>query len=206
MDMSITALYIFRHGETDWNKELRLQGHTDIPLNSSGILQAQKLEPFIRESALDVILTSDLSRARSTADLVNTSLKAPVIVSNHLRECGMGEAEGLRKEQMAQTFGEDVWSKWTSADPIHADFRFPGGESKVEHLMRLKAYLESYCLSNSHHKAIGVSTHGGSMYRFIHHCEGAPKDAGPFANCTLYKVHFDHKKKSWIYSGKVSPW
>lgn len=204
--MSITDLYIFRHGETDWNKDRRLQGHTDIPLNSNGIQQAQQLEPFIRQNSLQVILTSDLSRARSTADLVNSALKAPVIVSNHLRECGMGEAEGLQKEEMVTAFGSDVWDKWTSSDPEHADFRFPGGESKVEHLKRLKAYLEDYCLMNSHHKAIGVSTHGGSLYRFIHHCEGAPKDAGPFPNCVLYKVHFDHRARKWIYSGKVTPW
>lgn len=202
--MSIIDLYIFRHGETDWNKELRLQGHTDIPLNSSGVRQAQELELIIRDFELDVILTSDLSRARTTADLVNRSLNAPVVVSNHLRECGMGDAEGLRKEQMAQVFGDNVWDKWTSSDPAHADFRFPGGESKVEHLKRLKTYLEGYCLSNTHHKKIGVSTHGGSMYRFIHHCEGAPKDAGPFANCALFKVHFDLRSKKWIYYGKIS--
>lgn len=77
--MSKTEIYIFRHGETDWNKERRFQGHTDIPLNQNGRQQASELALKIRKINPELILTSDLLRAKQTAEIVNDLLKVSII-------------------------------------------------------------------------------------------------------------------------------
>ena len=60
-------LFVFRHGETDWNREGRLQGHTDTPLNATGLAQAEALAEQLRRHRLEAVVSSDLLRARTTA-------------------------------------------------------------------------------------------------------------------------------------------
>jgi len=64
------TLFLFRHGETDWNREGRMQGQTDTPLNATGLAQAEALAHRLRAHQLDAIVSSDLSRALTTAQIV----------------------------------------------------------------------------------------------------------------------------------------
>lgn len=201
--MSKTELFVFRHGETNWNLEKRFQGHTDIPLNPTGIAQAVVLREIVENCDLDVILSSDLKRARRTADLVNEVLGLPVFESADLRECVLGEPEGITRQELYATYGQSSWDRWVSIKPEDFEFCFPKGEPKSKHLERLLRYLEVFCKSHPRFQRIGVSTHGGCIRRLAHNCVGAPKEPVPLPNCVMYKLSFRHQDKRWSFEGQV---
>jgi broad specificity phosphatase PhoE len=89
-------LFIVRHGQTSWNVEGRAQGHTDIPLDETGLEQARALAAgFQPGCTVSKIYTSDLSRARQTAEILAHRLDADLIIREDLRERCFGEYEGL---------------------------------------------------------------------------------------------------------------
>jgi probable phosphoglycerate mutase len=197
--MSKIELFIFRHGETDWNRERRLQGHTDIPLNENGRMQAQALAEKLRHLNPQVILSSDLSRAMETAEIANTHLNIPIHHTEHLRECRMGTPEGMLKEDVLSHFGDSSWDRWISTKEEDQDFMFENGESKREHLMRMKKYIEEFLHTNTHFERIAVSTHGGSLYRLLQHCVGSPETQPAMPNCALFKMTYDTQIRRWYF-------
>jgi broad specificity phosphatase PhoE len=197
-------LFVFRHGETDWNRQQRLQGHTDIPLNQLGREQAEELKKLLSVLKPEIILSSDLSRALETAEIANQALAVPIVETPTLRECHVGIAEGILRADLLQQVGSDMWDRWISIHPEDRDFAFPGGESKNVHLQRLVSFIEEFCLKNSHLNRIAISTHGGSLRRLVHYCEGAPIEAVPLPNCVLYKLTFEPKNCSWHFVGLIS--
>jgi probable phosphoglycerate mutase len=103
--MRITTI---RHGETDWNKAKRIQGSTDIELNETGLKQAKRLAKRLAAEPCDVIFSSDLQRARKTAEIINQHHKVEMIISPCLREASFGELEGqyYSDEKVRTTFAE----------------------------------------------------------------------------------------------------
>ena len=93
--MTETILGLLRHGQTDWNIDLRLQGSTDIPLNDTGRTQARLAASSLNREDWDVIIASPLSRAKDTADIVALELGMNVVVVPELIERSFGVAEGL---------------------------------------------------------------------------------------------------------------
>ena len=118
-------LFLFRHGETDWNREGRLQGHTDTPLNATGLAQAEALTERLRPHGLDAVVSSDLARAWTTGQIVAEGLGIPLIREPGLREAQIGEAEGLFWPEVKTRFGETLTERWFTDD----DAAFPGGET-----------------------------------------------------------------------------
>lgn len=118
----MTILTLLRHGETDWNRDGRIQGSTDIPLNDTGREQAREagraLRDVIDADAATVVSSSDLARAAETADLIASELGAvePTRYAG-LRERAYGEAEGLRTVDFRTR-----WGDWHTA-------QVPGAES-----------------------------------------------------------------------------
>ena len=88
-------IYMIRHGETDWNKARKLQGQIDIQLNEFGKSLAVDTEPALRDIPFDVVITSPLSRAKHTAELVLAGREIPMIEDERIMEMGFGEYEGL---------------------------------------------------------------------------------------------------------------
>ena len=88
-------LYIMRHGETDWNKEKRLQGQSDIELNEFGRNLAYKTKEGLKDVQVDLVITSPLKRARETALIVKGDREIPVIEDARIEEMCFGEYEGL---------------------------------------------------------------------------------------------------------------
>ena len=91
----MTTLLLVRHGETDWNADGRLQGHTDRPLNDYGRAQARGSPTELAGEELEAIYASDLARARETAEIVGGRLGLPVVLDADLREKDWGTWEGL---------------------------------------------------------------------------------------------------------------
>jgi broad specificity phosphatase PhoE len=183
------TILIFRHGETDWNLQGRMQGGVDIELNETGRKQALVLKEFFSRFPVEVCLSSDLKRAIETAQIAVGTNQTPIIIEPLLRETNLGAVEGLTKEQVRQQFGEASWEAWATSHPDHGRFRFPGGETKQEHLQRLIRGLEKFLLTTPHTR-IAVSTHGGAMRRLIHHFRPELTEPVMVANCTVYELLF----------------
>ena len=107
-----TRLVLVRHGQTDHNREGRLQGQIDIPLNDRGITQAETLARSIAASPPDLIVSSPLERARDTAGVIARACGLEVDLDDAFLERGFGRWEGLR--------GEEIHSRWPKE---HADWR-----------------------------------------------------------------------------------
>ena len=100
----MTKICFIRHGETDWNIARRLQGLTNTPLNEKGIEQAKACGQHLKESHWDVILTSPLSRAKTTAQWIQHYLNIPLIENDAFIEVSFGDAEGLTPEERSAKF------------------------------------------------------------------------------------------------------
>jgi broad specificity phosphatase PhoE len=195
----VSQLYIFRHGETEWNATRRFQGHSDIPLNEKGRDQARILETVFRNCRPDIILSSDLDRAHETARIANQNVSVPIELYEELRECRLGDSEGLSLEKVKETFGIESWEYWKSSDEKHLDFGFPNGETKRDHLHRIFGFLEKFIIENSHFTKIGISTHGGCIHRVLQRCRAVPSEITMIPNCALFLVEFDHAERSWLF-------
>jgi len=103
----MTRICFIRHGVTDWNIEKRIQGQTDVPLNAIGIQQAKALSNRIKYEKWDLIYSSDLTRAKVTADIVAGPLGLQVHTDPRLREMYCGDLEGTTLDERIQRWGED---------------------------------------------------------------------------------------------------
>jgi probable phosphoglycerate mutase len=132
------VIYLVRHGQTEWNRERRIQGHGDSPLTELGLRQARAvaglLQDLIRERAGWRIISSPLGRAKDTARIIAERLALPVELDERLMEMGWGEHDGrLRRElerEYPDTFGRTNWA-----------FDVPCGESYDEVAARVGAWL-----------------------------------------------------------------
>lgn len=118
-------LYLIRHGETDWNAERRVQGHTDVELNAQGRKQAEALAGVLAQESLAAVYTSPLKRAFSTAVVVAAPHRLLVQAQGGLAELDQGELEGLQFEAMEQRYPAFL-HRWRAGDTT---LRLPGGES-----------------------------------------------------------------------------
>jgi len=94
MKNRMTTFYIVRHGETDWNVQKRIQGQTDIPLNKNGQDQAKQIAKSFSKLNFDLAFSSDLLRAKATADIIAAEHKLVVEMTHVLRERKFGDLEG----------------------------------------------------------------------------------------------------------------
>ncbi len=201
--MDLKEFLVFRHGETDWNLIKRLQGHSNIPLNEKGREQALVLQKLLSFYRPQVILTSDLSRAFETAEIANQDLQCSLHSTSALRECHMGQSEGMFRDTLLEKFGQQSWDRWLSAKDEDQDFAFPGGESKTEHLRRMLEYVERFVQENIQLHRIAISTHGGSLYRLIQNCRNAPKSSLTVPNCALFRFQLDIQSREWTFLEQV---
>lgn len=183
------AVFIFRHGETDWNVAERFQGHIDISLNERGREQAKMLIPLLKSAEIEAVLSSDLSRAKETGSIVASALKIPVHEDVRLREAHLGDAQGRTREEIEKHFGEELARRWRSSHLLDADIAYPGGESGNSVMKRGFAALEEFLMNNPYDR-IGVATHGGVIRRIMQAIlpPGSPAVAIP--NGVLYELEF----------------
>ncbi len=121
---SVTRLLAVRHGETAWNKDTRIKGHLDIPLNEMGLRQAERLAEALAGETIDQIYNSDLGRARQTAEAVAHRTGAPLALDAALRERAFGGFEAAPRMRSPR-WPEDS-QRWRARD---LDFSPGGGES-----------------------------------------------------------------------------
>lgn len=107
--MNMTTIGIVRHGITDWNLKKIAQGSADVPLNDTGRIQAAAIaERLSAEEPWDMIVSSDLARAKETAEIISDKLALPIsFFDTRLREMGGGQIEGTTEEERLEKWGAD---------------------------------------------------------------------------------------------------
>ena len=154
----MTELLLIRHGETDWNRQGRFQGQSDVPLNSAGHAQAQRLAARLAAEPQDALFTSDLQRARQTAaPLAAAWARTPVALAG-LREQNFGMLEGLQASTI-QAQHPVLWAGWLQQD---LDFAAPGGESQRQFYTRVLAAVQALAAAHAGQRLV-VVTHGGVL-------------------------------------------
>ena len=141
----MTTLLLVRHGETDWNAEGRLQGHTDRPLSDYGRRQARRLAEELDGEEVEAIYSSDLARARETAEIVGEQLGLPIALDPDLRE--------------------KDWGTWEGLNAVERDRVEFVGESTEAHQERMLRALRRIAERYPGDGRVLVVTHGGSMRR-----------------------------------------
>lgn len=153
-----THICLVRHGETDWNVERRLQGHEDIPLNAVGVAQARALAASLARTQFDAIYSSDLIRARHTAEHVAALTDVPVTLLAAARERNFGIFQGLTRQEAEQRF-PSMQAQVARREP---DFVPPEGESLRQCFDRIARLLDS--LANEHMgQRVLLVAHGGVL-------------------------------------------
>lgn len=169
----LVTIHLVRHGETDWNVERRLQGWTDIPLNATGLRQAHAAALMLAGRDIGAVISSDLSRARDTAELIAVEAGVEVVTDPALRERNYGVAEGQLNSELEMQFEGGLGERW--ADP---DFSFAGGETRRDVYLRLGAFLTELLASPLPQETVLVS-HGGALHVARGFLEGFPVERLP---------------------------
>ena len=167
----MTELLIIRHGETDWNRQHRFQGQIDVPLNAMGQQQATLLSIALMDEPIEVLVASDLQRARSTAEALASTGSLPRTLTLHIeplwREQSFGILEGLDIDTIQRQHPE-LWAQWICHD---ADYALPeGGESNCHFFERTQQALAAL-LARHAGQRVAVVTHGGvldMLWRRVH--------------------------------------
>lgn len=170
---NMIELLLIRHGETAWNAERRLQGHVDIALNEIGLQQAEALARALNDEPVDIIMCSDLQRAKQTADAIARNKNLLYQIVPTWRERCFGGFEGELIYELQQRFPSE-YAAWRTYD---ADSQFPinkDGKLNGESLRQFHTRIEHAFVELSHrfnHKKIALVVHGGVLecaYRIAH--------------------------------------
>jgi broad specificity phosphatase PhoE len=121
-------IVLVRHGATDWNLEHRCQGSSDRDLSELGLSQAEQIAALLRHENVHAVYSSDLKRARRTAEVISQPHNLPVMIEEKIRELDHGELEGLTFNEIRQNFGEFL-TRWRT-EP--AELQVPGGEKLTD--------------------------------------------------------------------------
>ena len=181
--MTETYFGLLRHGQTDWNINFLLQGVTDIPMNETGVEQVRLAAKAIQLEDWDVVLTSPLTRAKQTAEIIASHVGFDEVIEQELLiERSFGEAEGLSHEQWR--------AKYSNLDEI------PGGESRTQLAARSQQLLDHISSQFAGKRVLAIS-HGALIRGLLSIASNneLPRDGERLGNASLNVV--SHIERSW---------
>ncbi|HXZ54058.1 MAG TPA: histidine phosphatase family protein [Burkholderiales bacterium] len=201
--MAETRLLLIRHGETEWNREGRIQGyHADSRLTENGETQARLLAQRLAGEDLFAVHCSDSGRARQTAAPVAAALKLDIVYDVALRERSYGEFEGWTYGELEREHPE-AYLKFRSRDPAYAP---PGGESGAQFRDRIVAALERIAEKTQGGRA-AVITHGGVLGVAYRHVTAASPDSKrdySLHNASINRIVYSSGRWSLEHWGDVT--
>ena len=189
----MTNVLLARHGETDWNRARRFQGHADPPLNESGRRQARELADALRAAGVDAVYASDLRRALETAEIVAEQLALPVTTLPDLREVDVGEWEGLTLAEVEE-LSPDGLRRWRE-DGLPG---WASGESFEDLATRMVRALLAVSAVHPAGTALVIS-HGAAIRAVRAHASGVDYAASrrlfpsPMGNCDVVELEIDER-------------
>lgn len=163
-----TRLLLLRHGETEWNRERRIQGQWDTRLSTEGIAQARAWGRSLAREGTDLVISSDLSRAAHTARILGETLGVESVPDPRLREQDWGEWTG---ETIAEITTGRFAPGFLAIERSGWDFRPPGGESRGDVLARTLAFVRDVAARHPGKKIL-VVTHLGVLQCLMNHLLG----------------------------------
>ncbi len=154
--------YYLRHGQTDWNKAGRIQGHTDIPLNATGLRQAADAATALAGLPITTICASPLARALRTAEFAQETLGCDLQVIDDLAEIRWGDLQG----KLESSLGDGWFAKWRAGTAV-----VEGGETYDRFIDRATGAINA-CLT--HPDPVLVVAHGGVYWAVQKHAALGP--------------------------------
>lgn len=184
-------IVLVRHGATDWNLEHRCQGSSDRELSEVGVLQAEQIGSMLRHENVQAIYSSNLRRARQTAQMISRHHNLPVLTEEDIRELDHGELEGLTFHQIKEKYSEFL-ARWRS-EP--AELHVPGGERLADVAERAWKGLNQIVERHPEAENIFVVSHSFPIASIV--CRVTGTHLNSYRNfhlepCSLTRLRFDN--------------
>lgn len=177
-----------RHGQTLWNVEHRFQGHSDIPLDETGVAQAARATSLLAALRPSMIVSSDLQRAFDTASALGRLTGLDVTVDKDLRERGGGQWEGLTREEISQGWPRE-FTNWEA----------PGGEAVGDVADRVSSAVRRWAAEIDSDGLLVVASHGAAIRLGIAKLMNLPQELWPalggLGNCSWSVL--EEARKGW---------
>ena len=157
------TIYLIRHGETDWNSKKLLQGQVDIPLNKKGEQQAKEIAKRLTNVNFDLIFSSNLLRAKRTAEIIALEKKIAVQTTNLLRERSFGSLEGKHVDEVLKILKTDIKKLRTVISERAKEF---GAETDEEVISRFLTFIREVAIAWPGKNVLVVS-HGSLIRIFL---------------------------------------
>ena len=196
-------LYIIRHGETDWNKERRLQGQSDTELNEYGVKLAEVTSEAIKDIKFDYIFSSPLKRAYRTAEILRRDRNIEIVTDDRLKEIGFGINEGVPASEITEDFHYffDAPDKYVPAQ---------GGETYEQLCVRSRDFIDSIIVPLSIKEpdsTVLITAHGAlnkSIMIYLNHLEIKNMWDGVFQkNCCVNIFNIQGQEFEMLQEGKI---
>lgn len=207
-------IYFVRHGETDWNKERKIQGQVDIPLNEFGRHLARETAKGLRDVPFDVCFTSPLGRARETAEIILQGRDVPILEDKRILEMNFGVLEG----KCCSKEGWDVPDSFQMFfdDPVH--YQAPEGGEDFQAVRERTGDFLNWLFAQEQYQdsTVLVTTHGAAMAGLLNNLKKKPLaeywGVGVHKNCGVTEVDVTDGRIDIIsenkvyYTDVVKPW
>ena len=207
-------IYFVRHGETDWNKERKIQGQVDIPLNEFGRHLARETAKGLRDVPFDVCFTSPLGRARETAEIILQGRDVPILEDKRILEMNFGVLEG----KCCSKEGWDVPDSFQMFfdDPVH--YQAPEGGEDFQAVRERTGDFLNWLFAQEQYRdsTVLVTTHGAAMAGLLNNLKKKPLaeywGVGVHKNCGVTEVDVTDGRIEIIsenkvyYTDVVKPW
>jgi 2,3-bisphosphoglycerate-dependent phosphoglycerate mutase len=200
--LNCTRIIAIRHGETAWNKDTRIQGQIDIPLNDTGLWQAQRAAAALQHQPVAAVYASDLQRAAQTAAAIAAPMGLPVRHHTGLRERHFGECQGRTWAEL-EAQQPEVVERWRRREP---DFAPPGGESLLALRERVVHTFETLAAQHLGEDIVVVA-HGGVLdilYRAASRMDLQAPRTWVLANAAINRVLWTPEGLAMVGWGDVS--
>src|SRR3989344_8168377 len=206
MKNTLTTFYLIRHGETEWNTKKLLQGHSDSPLTEEGKIKMLELAGKLAEIHFDHAFSSDLLRAKQTAEMLILNRQLAINTTRLLRERAYGQHEGRHRDEFRAKNKALIEQVGKLSRQEQMKFKYAEDiESDDEVVQRLLVFLREAAVAYEG-KTILMVSHGGVLRCFLRHLGSslANKDIGnaSYIKFTSDGVEFNIQETSGLKTGK----
>lgn len=186
-------IILIRHGETNYNRQKRYCGFSDISINRAGCLQAGAVRPKLKEFKIQKVFCSDLKRSLQTAKIIFGASIKNIAVSASLREMNFGAWEGLTYQQIFKK-NPRIYRKWLD-DPFCVDV--PSGERMDNFVRRVQSEFHDI-VNTDIHTTVAIVSHLGPMRVILNACQNG--------RCPFWDLHIEPRSIYIIeYNGAKKP-
>lgn len=185
-------LILVRHGETDWNKQCRVQGRNDIPLNERGLAQANAVAHRLEDREISAVYSSPMQRAKSTAGAIAKKFGLDVKELPGVTEINFGLWEGKDHEQLKALYPE-FWNDWTwQLDPKRCAYM--QSECQLDVLKRSVDALKTVFAENGGNATVAIISHTMPIKLIVSNAIGLPLESLKLLkvdNCSVCEINID---------------